>query len=141
MSQTTKIDNKNNKLSSIINIIMALKNNIVLRSELGANRVILAVFKNINMIHKSMDQRVQFPNGSQIKAARCLLNITQEHCALNIGISLSTLKKYEQLSDNELVLEHVRYQLVTKILNYFESANVKFEKTEDGISVSLKLSK
>lgn len=88
-----------------------------------------------------MDQRVQFPNGSQIRAARCLLNITQEYCALNIGISLSTLKKYEQLSDNELVLEHVRYQLVTKILNYFERANVTFENIEGNISVSLKVFK
>ena len=89
------------------------------------------------MILKIMDQILKFPNGNQIRAARCLLNITQEQCANYSGISLSTLKKYEQLSDNEFVLEYVKYDKVMMVLTYLESVNVRFEFTENHISVSL----
>jgi transcriptional regulator with XRE-family HTH domain len=89
------------------------------------------------MMLKVMDQKIKLPTGNQIKAARCLLNITQEQCAKYTGVSLSTLKKYEQLSNDEFVLEYLKYDKVLKIVTYFESVDVKFELAEDHISVSL----
>lgn len=87
-----------------------------------------------------MDQKIKLPTGSQIKAARCLLNITQEQCAKYTGISLSTLKKYEKLSNDEFVLEHLKYEKVMKIITYLESVNVKFQLEEGYLSVSLEKS-
>ena len=84
-----------------------------------------------------MDVRVQLPSGNQIKAARSLLNLTQDDCAKYSGVSLSTLKKYENINNNELVLKHIRYDKVMLILNYFESVDVQFANAEDRIGVYL----
>lgn len=94
----------------------------------------------INMIPNYMDLKLQLPYGNQVKAGRCLLNLTQDQCAKCSGVSLSTLKKYENLNDEELVLQYIRYDKVMLILNYFDSVGVQFVNAEDRIGVYLKIS-
>ena len=87
-----------------------------------------------------MDVKLLLPNGNQIKAARCLLNLTQDDCAKYSGVSLSTLKKYESINNTELVLKHMRYDKVMAILNYFASVGVEFGHAEEKMEVALKIS-
>ena len=137
MSQTTKIDTNINKLADKSKKKNAKKNLLEFYVKLFTNRTYSVSCPGIVMILKIMDQISKFPMGCQIRAARCLLGITQEQCAKYTGVSLSTLKKYENINNNELVLKHIRYDKVMLILNYFESVDVQFANAEDRIGVYL----
>ena len=87
-----------------------------------------------------MFRNIKIPRGAQIRAARCLLKLTQEQCATAAGVSLSTLKKFEQLEDTDVVLMHIKYDKVMKILNSFKDAGINFEVTEGNVGVYLDIS-
>lgn len=92
------------------------------------------------MIPTSMYFNLKLPNGNQVKAGRCLLSLTQDECAKSSGVSLSTLKKYENLNNEELVLQYIRYDKVMLILNYFNSVGVQFANADNRIGVYLIIS-
>lgn len=66
------------------------------------------------------------PTSAQVRAARAFLGLTQEQCAQGSGIALSALKKYESLDNNDFPLVHLRYQTVSKMIDFYEFHGLKF---------------
>jgi DNA-binding XRE family transcriptional regulator len=77
-----------------------------------------------------------FPAGSQIRAARALLEITQEQCAKGAGVSTSSVKNYEALKYDDNVLAKLNYNTIIAILNYLDQQNIKFVNSDNEFSVS-----
>jgi len=76
---------------------------------------------------KMFNDRTRYhPTSAQVRAARAYLGLNQEQAAKGSGIALSALKKYESLDDNEFPLVHLRYQTVSKMINFYEFHGLKF---------------
>ena len=84
-----------------------------------------------------MDQNLQLPTASQIRGARAMLGLTQEHCSKQAGVALSSYKQYEHLPDTAIVLTKLKYSTVSLIVEFFNSCGIVFGLSDDGLSVSL----
>ena len=77
------------------------------------------------------------PTGVQIRGARAMLGLTQEQCAQGSGIALSALKKYESLEKNKFPLAHLRYQTISRLIEFYESHRLRFYGDNESISIKI----
>ena len=68
----------------------------------------------------------EIPNSGQIRAARGLMDLTQAKLAKLSGISLSSLKKYENLNVKTPPVTELRYLTIKKLVEFLEENGVAF---------------
>ena len=85
---------------------------------------------------EKIKENFSLPSGRQIRGARALLGFTQESCAKAAGVSLSSYKRYEGISDSETLLLLLKYGTIMSIVEYFYSCGIEFGNSAQAIFVS-----
>ena len=80
---------------------------------------------------------LKIPTSTQVRAARSLLSMTQEVLSDLAKVSLSSLKKLEQLDPNINPIIELRYKTVMQIVSCLEKQGIEFLSDEDSSGVIL----
>ena len=88
-----------------------------------------------------MNEVFKIPTSAQIRAARSLLSITQEGLSDLANVSVSSVKKLEQLQPDITPIIELRYKTVMQIVLCLEEQGIEFVKDENTSGVILKTDK
>lgn len=88
-----------------------------------------------------MTEISQIPTSAQIRAARSLISITQEGLSDLAEVSLSSVKKLEQLDPNTTPIIELRYKTVLQIVSCLEAQGIRFVNDENSSGVILETNK
>ena len=83
-------------------------------------------------------QALKIPTSAQIKAARSLISMTQERLSHLANVSLSSVKKFEQLDSDISPIIELRYKTVMQIISSLEEQGIEFVNDENSSGVILK---
>ena len=84
-----------------------------------------------------MTEVTKIPKSAQIKAARSLISLTQEGLANMAEVSLSSVKKLEQLDPDTTPIIELRYKTVMQIVSFLEAQGIRFVSEENASGVIL----
>ena len=77
------------------------------------------------------------PNSNQIRAARWLLGWGQNEAVKFTNTSLSSLRRYEGLRSDQNPYDHLRPNIIERIVDGFKNAGIEFLNSEDSLGVTL----
>ena len=85
-----------------------------------------------------LNEVIKMPTSAQIRAARSLTSLTQEGLSELADVSLSSVKKLEQLAPNIIPIIELRYKTVLQIVLCLEEQGIVFVNDENSSGVILK---
>ena len=83
----------------------------------------------------------KIPTSTQIRAARSLISMTQEGLSDLAEVSLSSVKKLEQLDPDTTPIIELRYKTVMQIVSCLEAQGIRFVNDENSSGVILETNK
>ena len=86
----------------------------------------------------NLSEVLKIPTSVQIRAARSLISITQESLSDLAEVSLSSVKKLEQLDPDVNPIIELRYKTVMQIVSCLEEHGIEFVNDENSSGVILK---
>ena len=78
------------------------------------------------------------PNSNQVKAARAILGWGQLQCATEIRISVSSLRRYENLAMLTNPYDYLRASVIERIKAGFETNGIEFLNDTESLGVILR---
>ena len=86
----------------------------------------------------NLSEVIKIPTSAQIRAARSLISITQESLSDLAEVSLSSVKKLEQLDPDVNPIIELRYKTVMQIVSCLEEHGIEFVNDENSSGVIIK---
>ena len=78
------------------------------------------------------------PNSNQLRAARAILGWDQLQCATEIRVSVSSLRRYENLDPSINPYDHLRASVIERIKAGFEINGIQFLNDAESLGVTLR---